>query len=129
MDLIKIGLLRLLIQALTTFMPKIGPWPPLSQSRSINRFQEITIRQEDKGLINYQNEKKNSFIYLDLNNSLTNLYSSTGKIMDRFFLHALDRYWHNSCLKCSCCHEILADMGSSCFTRSNMILCKSDYSR
>lgn len=53
----------------------------------------------------------------------------TGKITERFFLHALDRYWHNSCLKCSCCGAMLADIGSSCYTRSGMILCKTDYSR
>lgn len=53
----------------------------------------------------------------------------TGKIVERFFLHALDRYWHNSCLKCSCCGAMLADIGTSCFTKSGMILCKADYSR
>lgn len=51
------------------------------------------------------------------------------KIMDRFLLHALDRYWHNGCLKCSCCQATLADIGSSCFTKGGMILCKSDYTR
>lgn len=55
--------------------------------------------------------------------------SETGKIVERFFLHALDRYWHNSCLKCSCCGAMLADIGTSCFTKSGMILCKADYSR
>uniref|UniRef100_A0A0K8SF66 LIM zinc-binding domain-containing protein n=2 Tax=Lygus hesperus TaxID=30085 RepID=A0A0K8SF66_LYGHE len=52
-----------------------------------------------------------------------------GKILERFLLHALDRYWHNSCLKCTCCGAMLADIGSSCFTKSNMILCKNDYIR
>ncbi|XP_035210817.1 LIM domain transcription factor LMO4-like [Stegodyphus dumicola] len=51
------------------------------------------------------------------------------KIMDRFLLHALDRYWHNGCLKCSCCSATLADIGSSCFTKAGMILCKNDYVR
>jgi hypothetical protein len=55
--------------------------------------------------------------------------SPTGKIIERFFLHALDRYWHNSCLKCSCCGTMLADIGTSCFTKNGMILCKADYSR
>ncbi|KAK3594727.1 hypothetical protein CHS0354_001553 [Potamilus streckersoni] len=49
-----------------------------------------------------------------------------GRIMDRFLLHAVDRYWHTGCLKCSCCQTKLADF-SSCFTRSGMILCKNDY--
>lgn len=52
-----------------------------------------------------------------------------GKIVERFLLHALDRFWHNSCLKCTCCGAMLADIGTSCFTRSNMILCKADYIR
>ncbi|XP_046676885.1 LIM domain transcription factor LMO4-A isoform X2 [Homalodisca vitripennis] len=52
-----------------------------------------------------------------------------GKIVERFLLHALDRYWHNSCLKCSCCGALLADLGTSCFTKANMILCKADYIR
>ncbi|XP_058823277.1 LIM domain transcription factor LMO4 [Topomyia yanbarensis] len=51
------------------------------------------------------------------------------KITERFFLNALDRFWHNSCLKCSCCGAMLADIGSSCYTRSGMILCKADYLR
>lgn len=50
------------------------------------------------------------------------------KISDRFLLHALDRYWHNSCLKCTICNVMLADMGTSCYTRNGMILCKKDYS-
>ncbi|XP_063229460.1 LIM/homeobox protein Lhx2-like [Bacillus rossius redtenbacheri] len=52
-----------------------------------------------------------------------------GKIVERFLLHALDRYWHNNCLKCSCCGACLADIGGSCFTKANMILCKTDYIR
>jgi hypothetical protein len=52
-----------------------------------------------------------------------------GKIVERFLLHALDRYWHNGCLKCTCCGAMLADIGGSCFTKANMILCKSDYYR
>lgn len=51
------------------------------------------------------------------------------KIIDRYLLEALDRYWHNGCLKCSCCHVTLADIGSSCFTKGGMILCKNDYIR
>lgn len=68
-------------------------------------------------------KKLHELIYLSF------LQPITGKITERFFLHALDRYWHNSCLKCSCCGAMLADIGSSCYTRSGMILCKTDYSR
>uniref|UniRef100_T1GMZ8 LIM zinc-binding domain-containing protein n=1 Tax=Megaselia scalaris TaxID=36166 RepID=T1GMZ8_MEGSC len=51
------------------------------------------------------------------------------KISDRYLLHALDRFWHNSCLKCHCCNRLLADLGTSCFSKGGYILCKKDYSR
>ncbi|XP_022698504.1 LIM domain transcription factor LMO4-like isoform X1 [Varroa jacobsoni] len=52
-----------------------------------------------------------------------------GAIQDRYFLHAMDRYWHHSCLKCSLCGTPLADIGSSCFLKNEMILCRDDYIR
>ncbi|XP_044751824.1 LIM domain transcription factor LMO4-B [Coccinella septempunctata] len=63
------------------------------------------------------------------NNTVRTCWGCGGKILERFLLHALDRYWHNGCLKCSCCAAMLADIGTSCFTRSGMILCKQDYMR
>lgn len=51
-----------------------------------------------------------------------------GRINDRFLLHAVDRYWHTDCLKCSCCQTPLADF-NSCFAKAGMILCKNDYLR
>jgi len=51
-----------------------------------------------------------------------------GRIIDRYLLHAMDRYWHTGCLKCSCCQTKLEHLGS-CFSRSGMILCKNDYIR
>jgi len=51
------------------------------------------------------------------------------KIVDRFLLHAMDRYWHTGCLKCSCCQAHLGEIGSTCFTKAGMILCKNDYIR
>ncbi|KOX75187.1 LIM domain transcription factor LMO4-B [Melipona quadrifasciata] len=50
-----------------------------------------------------------------------------GQIVERWLLLAMDRYWHNGCLKCSYCGAALAEIGHSCYTRSGMILCKSDY--
>ncbi|XP_004929219.1 LIM domain transcription factor LMO4 [Bombyx mandarina] len=52
-----------------------------------------------------------------------------GKIVERFLLHALDRYWHHGCLKCTCCGQALADMGRSFYFKGGMILCKNDYTR
>jgi len=51
------------------------------------------------------------------------------KIVDRFLLHAMERYWHTGCLKCSCCQAHLGEIGRSCFTKAGMILCKHDYIR
>lgn len=52
-----------------------------------------------------------------------------GKILERFLFHALDRFWHHGCLKCSCCGARLADIGVSCYTKAGMILCRPDYVR
>uniref|UniRef100_A0A4W5JJ37 LIM domain only 1 n=1 Tax=Hucho hucho TaxID=62062 RepID=A0A4W5JJ37_9TELE len=51
------------------------------------------------------------------------------RIMDRFMLEALDRYWHEDCLKCACCDCRLGDVGSTLYTRANLILCHKDYLR
>jgi len=51
------------------------------------------------------------------------------RIIDRFLLHAMDRFWHAGCLKCSCCQAQLGDIGTTCYTKAGMILCKNDYLR
>ncbi|XP_014027107.1 LIM domain transcription factor LMO4.1 [Oncorhynchus tshawytscha] len=52
-----------------------------------------------------------------------------GKIADRFLLFSMERYWHTRCLKCSCCHAQLGDIGNTCYSKGGMILCRSDYIR
>uniref|UniRef100_A0A3P8RMN8 LIM domain only 4b n=1 Tax=Amphiprion percula TaxID=161767 RepID=A0A3P8RMN8_AMPPE len=52
-----------------------------------------------------------------------------GKIADRFLLYTMDSYWHSRCLKCSCCQAQLGEIGTSCYTKSGMILCRTDYIR
>lgn len=44
-------------------------------------------------------------------------------------LQALDRYWHEDCLKCACCDCRLGRVGSTLYTRANLILCRRDYLR
>ena len=44
-------------------------------------------------------------------------------------LQALDVYWHEDCLKCGCCDCRLGEVGSTLYTRANLILCKRDYLR
>ncbi|XP_008478828.1 rhombotin-1-like [Diaphorina citri] len=50
-------------------------------------------------------------------------------ITDRFLLKALDMYWHEDCLKCGCCDCRLGEVGSTLYTKANLILCKRDYLR
>ncbi|XP_072385530.1 uncharacterized protein [Diabrotica undecimpunctata] len=51
------------------------------------------------------------------------------RIHDRFLLKALDLFWHEDCLKCGCCDCRLGEVGSTLYTKANLILCKRDYLR
>eukprot|EP00095_Tigriopus_kingsejongensis_P012181 maker-scaffold921_size81085-snap-gene-0.13 protein:Tk12181 transcript:maker-scaffold921_size81085-snap-gene-0.13-mRNA-1 annotation:"lim domain only protein 3-like isoform x1" len=46
-----------------------------------------------------------------------------------YMLKALDVFWHEDCLKCGCCDCRLGEVGSTLFTKGNLILCKRDYLR
>lgn len=50
------------------------------------------------------------------------------KITDRFYLQAVDRRWHASCLQCCQCRNTL-DGEITCFSRDGNIYCKKDYYR
>lgn len=50
------------------------------------------------------------------------------RIVDKFYLSALDSKWHTSCLKCSECGMELESQ-VSCYERDGLILCKEDYLR
>ncbi|XP_052798906.1 rhombotin-1-like isoform X2 [Mya arenaria] len=50
-------------------------------------------------------------------------------IRDRHLLKALDQYWHEDCLKCSCCDCRLGEVGSTLFAKANLLLCRRDYLR
>ncbi|BFZ16043.1 hypothetical protein BsWGS_19082 [Bradybaena similaris] len=50
-------------------------------------------------------------------------------ITDRFFLKAMDHFWHEDCLKCSCCDCRLGEVGSTLFSKANLLLCRRDYLR
>ncbi|VEN53923.1 unnamed protein product [Callosobruchus maculatus] len=51
------------------------------------------------------------------------------RIVERYLLKALDLYWHEDCLKCGCCDCRLGEVGSTLYTKANLILCKRDYLR
>ena len=48
------------------------------------------------------------------------------RIIERFYLMAVDREWHVECLKCSEC-SLRLDNELACFTRDGAILCREDY--
>ncbi|BET02408.1 Lim homeobox protein [Nesidiocoris tenuis] len=50
------------------------------------------------------------------------------RITDRYYLFAVDRRWHASCLQCSQCRVPL-DGEMTCFARDGSIFCKKDYYR
>lgn len=50
------------------------------------------------------------------------------RILDRFYVLAVDRQWHNECLKCHSCGVVLSNQ-LTCFARDGLILCKEDYYR
>lgn len=50
------------------------------------------------------------------------------KILDRYYLFAVDKRWHAACLQCSRCARTLAT-DVKCFYRDGNIYCKSDYQR
>uniref|UniRef100_A0A0K8SZ14 Rhombotin-1 n=2 Tax=Lygus hesperus TaxID=30085 RepID=A0A0K8SZ14_LYGHE len=50
-------------------------------------------------------------------------------ISERYMLKALDLYWHEDCLKCGCCDCRLGEVGSTLYTKANLILCRRDYLR
>ncbi|KAJ1526135.1 hypothetical protein ONE63_009297 [Megalurothrips usitatus] len=53
-----------------------------------------------------------------------------GKIIsERYLLKAMDLFWHEDCLKCGCCDCRLGEVGSTLYTKANLILCKRDYLR
>lgn len=58
------------------------------------------------------------------------LCAGCGKpIQDRYLLKALDMLWHEDCLKCGCCDCRLGEVGSTLYTKANLMLCKRDYLR
>ena len=50
------------------------------------------------------------------------------RITDKFYLCAVERKWHSSCLKCVECGAELENE-ASCFEREGHIYCRDDYLR
>lgn len=53
-------------------------------------------------------------------------YGCRSSIDDRYYLMAVDRTWHLSCLKCFDCGMSL-EQERTCFARHGQIFCRDDY--
>lgn len=62
-------------------------------------------------------------------NSNPECFGCQKAIKERYLLQAVDHLWHEDCLKCACCDCRLGEVGSTLFTKANLILCKRDYLR
>ncbi|GFR75143.1 LIM/homeobox protein Lhx9 [Elysia marginata] len=51
-----------------------------------------------------------------------------GRILDRYYLFAVEKQWHTHCLTCTDCHFRL-DSEITCFAKDGNIYCKTDYYR
>lgn len=77
-----------------------------------------------------QNGMNSNVIKAELSDEKPHFCAKCDKqIQDRYFLKALNLFWHEDCLKCGCCDCRLGDVGTTLFTRENFLLCKSDYMR
>ena len=56
-------------------------------------------------------------------------YACNQVINDRYLMKAIDKFWHEDCLKCVCCDARLGEIGCKLYTKANLILCKKDYLR
>lgn len=65
---------------------------------------------------------------LRLHNTLTHHFRCRLRIVDKFFLCALDQKWHSSCLKCSQCGVPLEEQ-MAFFRHEDRLYCKEDYSK
>ncbi|KAF0297518.1 Rhombotin-1 [Amphibalanus amphitrite] len=50
-------------------------------------------------------------------------------ITDRYLLKAVNKFWHEDCLKCGACDCRLGEVGSTLYEKANLILCRRDYLR
>ncbi|KAG7305745.1 LIM domain only protein 3, partial [Plutella xylostella] len=64
------------------------------------------------------------------NTSGARLCAQCGKVItERFLLKAMERFWHEDCLKCGCCDCRLGEVGSKLYYKADLMLCKRDYLR
>ncbi|XP_046639443.1 LIM/homeobox protein Lhx3-like [Daphnia pulicaria] len=102
---------------------------PASSSSSANNIQassnKMTIANN-----NNNNNHQQHHVGMQSNHQPPFLCSGCATpIVDQYLLKALDCFWHEDCLKCGCCDCRLGEVGSTLYTKANLILCKRDYLR
>uniref|UniRef100_A0A1I7RX16 LIM domain only protein 3 n=1 Tax=Bursaphelenchus xylophilus TaxID=6326 RepID=A0A1I7RX16_BURXY len=50
-------------------------------------------------------------------------------IREQFALSAIGRFFHDDCLRCSCCNGVLAEISRIFYHRDRLVLCLNDYMR
>lgn len=77
----------------------------------------------DQGKIDKKDEVKNS-------EKEPKICAQCSKVIEgKFMLRALDRFWHEECLKCSYCSTQLTELSFKFYLKGDLILCKRDYIR
>lgn len=61
--------------------------------------------------------------------SLLNCGGCQQSIGDRFFLKAIEKYWHEDCLSCDLCGCRLGEVGRRLYYKLGRKLCRRDYLR
>ena len=117
---------------------RLRPTPPES-SRLIEEREKKRAREQEKSLV-FLGSKSRVAVCLLIATGVPMLSvqpkgkqkgcaGCNRKIKDRYLLKALDKYWHEDCLKCACCDCRLGEVGSTLYTKANLILCRRDYLR
>lgn len=100
------------------------------QQNNTNNPQQLTTSQNNTA--QQQNTPTQQHSTLQHNNNTQQTEKCVGcmkAITERYLLKVMDQSWHEDCLKCSCCNCRLGEVGSTLFTRANLMLCKRDYLR
>ncbi|XP_054761660.1 rhombotin-2-like [Lytechinus pictus] len=66
---------------------------------------------------------------LNVNPSYLECHGCKESIKDRYFLRALDKYWHEDCLSCDLCQCRLGEVDCHMYSKLGRKLCKRDYLR
>lgn len=78
---------------------------------------------------NNNSSNKSSILPNNTTTTTTKCAGCRKVIKEKYLLKALDQLWHEDCLKCSCCDCRLGEVGSTLFTKANLLLCRRDYLR